>query len=196
MSEAFPTWLLPTWLTSPNVTSSLASESGVMRSDSQDGLTTDPCGPEAAPANHSQVQQEVGTFDKRMKDTCGPIGDDSSLNARLERSLVNRLPLRAIGSMASAMTWKHWITPSGRRFCRLSLSVSIMRALGFTLWATPTVTANQAAPSMAKHPGCRGIIVTPEAWAARMGIPAEWLNCAPSATPLFRKLRPNSSKPT
>jgi len=109
--------------------------------------------------------------------------------------LASRLPRRGLGSMASAMTWKEWATPSGRLFCRLAVSGSIMLASGFTLRARPTAKANQAAPSMRKWRGCRGLIVTPETWCRRMGYPIAWLSCGDLAMQSFRKsLRPSSKQ--
>jgi hypothetical protein len=47
------------------------------------------------------------------------------------------------------------------------------RASGFA--ATPTATANQLAPSMQKHPGCRLIAdLKPETLERRMGFPPGW----------------------
>ena len=85
--------------------------------------------------------------------------------------------------VASAMTWKPWVIPSGRQFYRLTVSRKTILENGFTLLATPTRTANQAAPSMRKHPGCIGIEVTPQKWRTRMGYPAEWAECAPMGIP-------------
>jgi hypothetical protein len=155
--------------------------------------TLDLFGRVPAPANHSRLRLEVGKIGgKTFASISGLIGDGSSLNSHLLRSLVNRLPKLEIGSMKFAMTWKLWVTPSGRRFSRLAVSVKTMRALGFTLFATPTAKANQNCPSMVKWPGCRGIDMNPQTWAERMGYPAEWDACAPTATRSSRNSRPNS----
>jgi hypothetical protein len=172
-----------------NAISSPASADGPTPSVSPGGPTTDLFGQVRVPVRLSQARLEAAT----SRQTDGPIGSPSSLQVALEQSLASRLPIRGLGSIASAMTWVHWITKSGRRFFRLSVSEKTMRARGFTLWATPTATANQACASMAKWPGCNGIEVTHEAWCRRMGYPPEWLSLAPSATPSFLKSRQSLS---
>lgn len=168
--------------------SSPESGSGHTRYAAQDGLTIKRSGPDHAPAKPTQAQQEDET-----KSLIGGLnGAGSSLQDRLERSLANRLPLRKVGSLASAMIWKHWVMPSGRPIFRLSPLVRTIYALGFTLRATPTATANQAAPSMRKHPGCIGMEVSPESFCKRMGLPLEWLACAPSGTLSTQSLRRSS----
>jgi hypothetical protein len=175
-----------------NAIFSPGSADGASPLDTLDGQMTDLFGQEVAHVSRSVVRHEAGTFGGKTGAISGPFGALSSLNARLALSLASRLPMRAIGSMKSAMTWKVWVTPSGRRFCRLAVSVQTMRGLGFSLFATPTATANQACKSMQKHPGCRGIEETPEMWRERMGYPAEWDDCAPTVTPSSRKSRPSS----
>ena len=176
------------------LTGSRALEAGATPSDLRASQTIEKCGPAHVHANHSQARR-TGNLQGRTTDAISRlIGYGSSLNAVLARSLVSRLPKPGIGLMASAMKWKLWTTPSGRQFSRLQVSVSTMRAIGFSLSATPTATANQAAQSMQKWPGCRGIEVTPEAWCRRMGFPPAWLNCAPSATQLSQIVRQPSSK--
>lgn len=172
-----------------NATSSLASADGLLPFGLLAGPTIDLFGQVHAPVRYSQARLGAGT--SRM--TSGLHGSPSSLQFALEKSLASRLPTRALGLIASAMTWTHWVTKSGRRFFRLSVSEKTMRARGFILWATPTATANQACASMAKWPGCRGIEVSLEAWCHRMGYPREWLSLAPSETPSFLKSRQNSS---
>lgn len=172
----------------PNATSSPGLGDGASHSEWRDGPTIDLFGQVVVPVRFSLARLEAATPRKIF----GRHGYPSSLQCALEKSLANRLPIRGLGSIASAMTWVHWVTKSGRRFFRLSASERTMRALGFTLWATPTATANQACASMAKHPGCRGIEVTPESWCRRMGYPPEWLSLAPSETPSSRKSRQRS----
>ncbi len=88
------------------------------------------------------------------------------------------------------LTWKPAATRLHRRLkFRLVPSDTIIggRASGFS--HTPTATANHMAPSMTKHPSCRGIIVTPEIWESAMGFPKGWTDiaCAPSEMPSSRK---------
>lgn len=164
------------------------SADGRSRSSSPDGLMAALFGQGPVPANFFQPLLEVVT--ERL--ICGRSGCDSSLAYNLVASLVNRLPVPGLGSMASVMIWKPWVTRSGRRFSRLSLSAKTMRAIGFTLLHTPTAKANQAARSMEKWPSCRGLVVTPETWNDRMGFPRAWLDCAPMGMLSSRKSQRNS----
>lgn len=173
----------PTSAATLNAISSPASADGGSPSGSPAGLTIDLFGQAHVPVRLSQARLEAATSPM----TFGRHGSPSSLQVALERSLASRLPTKDLGSIASAMTWIHWVTKSGRRFFRLSVSEKTIRARGFTLWATPTATANQDCASMAKWPGCNGIKVSPEAWCRRMGYPPEWLSLAPSATRSSRK---------
>lgn len=170
------------------VISSLESEDGNTLFNSPAGLKIGLCGLGLARANRLVRLPE----DTKQRQTYGPNGFASSVQRALQPSLVNRLPLLELGLIASAMIWKPWITPSGRQFCQLRLLGKTMRAIGFTLLATPTATANQAAPSMQKHPGCKRIEVSVAQWRKRMGFPSEWANCVPTATRSFRK-SPQSS---
>lgn len=177
-----------------SVISSPALADGAERSGLPDGQMIDLFGQVRAPVSRSRARPEANKLGgKTLKGISGLIGGASSFNARLARSLVSKLPRQEIGSMKSAMTWKLWVTPSGRQFSRLSVSVQTISDLGFTLRATPTATANQSAPSMMKHPGCRGLEVSSGAWCSRMGYPIMWLSCAPSGTRSSRKSRPSSS---
>lgn len=65
---------------------------------------------------------------------------------------------------------------------------TIAPAFGFWL-ATPTATANQAAPSMQKHPGCRAWNgrVDPESFEWAMGWPIGWTALEPLETDKFQQ---------
>ncbi len=191
MSGQLPMFGPTTSEDSSSVTSSPALEDGVTRSDSPAGLILEPSGQGLAHVRHL-VQQRGGEMSRR---SFGLNGVGSWLSAALVWCLANRLS-DAPGSIVSLLRWKTWTTGSGRRFSRLSASRKTISENGFTLWATPTATANQACPSMRKWPGCRGIEVTPEAWARRMGYPETWLRCLDSAMPSCLKSRRHSSKPT
>jgi len=173
---------------SSSAISSPASADGAMHFAYLDGLTTESAGRSHAPARSSRQRLEAD----RLRLICGRSSGASSLQTALACSLASKFPTREAGSMASAMTWKRWATQSGRQFCRLAVSASTMRALGFGLSATPTATANQACASMQKWIGCRGVTVTPASWAKRMGYPITWLRCLASAMPSSRKLRRSS----
>jgi hypothetical protein len=59
--------------------------------------------------------------------------------------------------------------------------------------ATPTATANHAAPSMQKWPGCRRLValsggsITPELWEWLMGLPVGWTDLQPLETRRFQQ---------
>ena len=137
MTDQFQMSDLPTWLGTPNVTSSPASEAGASRFDSPGGLTTDPCGPAAAPASLSASQaRDMGWL---TSGTYGRIGSILYGTNDLQSSLVNRLMQRLPtgGSTLFRMTWKVKVTPSGQ-------SVSLLRASGLRTsdkgsgsWPTP-----------------------------------------------------------
>jgi len=94
------------------------------------------------------------------------------------------------------LIWKGSDTKSRHRLkFRLVPSDTITSARASGLLATPTATANQAAPSMAKHPGCSGIDLSPETIERRMGYPPGWTVCEPSATPSCPKSPKSSAEP-
>ncbi len=175
----------------PNAISSPASVDGRLHCASLAGLTTDLFGRALALASPTARPLEDATFAR----ISGLSSGASSWHVALTDILASRLMRRGLGWMASALIWKEWVTPSGRRFYRLTVSVKTMAANGFSLKATPTAKANQDCPSMRKWPGCRGIEVSPEAWCQRMGYPIEWLSCAPLATPSSPSSPRRSSRP-
>ena len=137
MTDQFQMSDLPTWLVTPNATSSQVSGVGPWPSDSQDGLTTDECGPAAAPVNLSASQaKERGLL---TSGTYGRIGSILYGHCDLTPSLVSRLKQRLTtgGSTLFKMTWKEKVTPSRQ-------SVSLLRASGLRTsgsdsgsWPTP-----------------------------------------------------------
>jgi len=139
MTDQFQMSDLPTWLVTPNATSSRVSEDGPWPSDSQDGLTTDECGPAAAHVNLSASQaKERGLL---TSGTYGRIGSILYGHCDLTPSLVSRLKQRLTtgGSTLFRMTWKEKVTPSRQ-------SVSLLRASGLRIsgsdsgsWPTPAV---------------------------------------------------------
>ena len=175
-----------------NVISSPASADGPTQADLPAGPMIARCGPEAAPASHSAAHPLDAANDSRTPATFGLSGSGSSELAALLPSLANRLPAPLIGSLRSKLTWKVLDIGLGLRISRLARSGLTTYGREFGFLATPTATANQGAPSMRKHKGCRGIEVSPQAWCKRMGYPLEWLAaapCADSATPSSRKSR-------
>lgn len=171
-----------------NATSLRESGGGHTRYGLLDGPILDQSGLEVAHANRFLARHgDVVSANQIASGISGLKSTGCSLQVRLMLSLVSKLPKLKCGLSTSAMTWKPWVTKSGRPFSRLAVSGQIMRDIGFTLSATPTATANQNAPSMAKWPGCRGIQVTPERWRNRMGYPIAWDVCADTVMPLSRK---------
>lgn len=105
-----------------NTTSLPASVDGPTRSDSQDGRTTSPCGPDPALASLSARQAlEKGLM---TKDTYGRTGAGSSTSDALQSFLENRLraKMAAYGSPEYALTWKQWDIQQGPPICALRAS--------------------------------------------------------------------------
>jgi hypothetical protein len=110
--------------------------------DSQDGLTTGPCGPAVAHASLSASQaRDMGWL---TSGTYGRIGSILYGQSDLRQCLVSRLKQRLTtgGSTLFKMTWKEKVTPSRQ-------SVSLLRASGLRTsgngsgsWPTPTTEAN------------------------------------------------------
>ena len=182
-NDPFPTCGPMTCADIPSVTSSPESADGVTRSGSQDGPKIDLFGREVARVLRIRQPPEGAT----SMPTYGRTFGISLRRARLLLYLESKLQARGLGWLASALTWKPLDIGSNTTTCRLTVSARIMRENGFILRATPTATANQAAKSMEKWPGCRGIEVSPEEWCRRMGYPAAWLAYAPSETQYIQK---------
>lgn len=87
--------------------------------------------------------------------TCGPTSITSSKSVALQSSLESRLQARTqtLGSTLYAMTWKPWVTPSGRSRSRLRASVRRTSETGFIGWPTPTAAATTGAGSSGRDGG-------------------------------------------
>src|SRR5208282_1726049 len=123
-----------------NATSSLASESGLTLSDEQGGLTTEPSGPVAVPANLSPRQaKERGLL---TSDTSGRLSSISSESAVLGQCLANRLQAKTalVGSTLFKLIWKQRSTPAGRSICALRASVLRTSGKDSTGWPSPKTT--------------------------------------------------------
>ena len=146
MIDQFQMSGLPSWLATPNVTFSPALVDGPWPSDSQDGPTTDECGPAAAPVNLSASQaKERGLL---TSGTYGRIGSILYGHCDLTPSLVSKLKQRLTtgGSTLFKMTWKEKVTPSRQ-------SVSLLRASGLRTsgkdsgsWPTPVANDDNKSP--------------------------------------------------
>lgn len=133
-----------TYAASRSAISSQALAFGPMPSGLPDGATTDLFGLVPVRANLSARQaKELGLM---TSGTCGPTSITSSKSAALQSSLESRLQARTqtLGSTLYAMTWKPWVTPSGRSRFRLRASVRRTSVTGFTGWPTPA--ANEYEP--------------------------------------------------
>ena len=115
-----------------------ASESGAVRYDSLGGLTIDEFGQALAPANLSARQAKA--LGLMTSGICGQPSTTSSRSADLQQCLESRLraATQALGSTLYTLTWKPWVTPSGRSRFRLRASVRRTSVTDFTGWPTPT----------------------------------------------------------
>ena len=127
-----------TYAASPSAISSQALGFGPMPSGLPDGATTDLFGLVPARANLSARQaKELGLM---TSGTCGQPSTTSSKSASLQSSLESRLQAKTqtLGSTLYALTWKPWVTPSGRPRSRLRASVRRTSETGSTGWPTPS----------------------------------------------------------
>ena len=82
------------------------------------------------------------------------------------------------------LTSNQWVTKPAAFPCRRQTWVAITFGKDFGYLATPTATANQSAPSMSKHPGCRNFVAvfgktSPLAFEWLMGWPLGWTDLKP-----------------
>ena len=137
-----------TYVASRSAISSQALVSGPMPSGLPDGATTDLFGLVPVRANLSARQaKELGLM---TSGTCGPISITSSKSAALQSSLESRLQARTqtLGSTLYAMTWKPWVTPSGRSRSRLRASVRRTSETDCTGWVNPAARGWKDTPGM------------------------------------------------
>ena len=123
-------------------------ESGPTPFGSQAGQMIDLFGQVPVRANLSARQaKELGLM---TSGTCGPTSNTSSKSAALQSSLESRLQARTqtLGSTLYAMTWKPWVTPSGRSRSRLRASVRRTSETDCTGWVTPAARDWKDTPGM------------------------------------------------
>lgn len=139
----------PTLWDSASATSSPASADGASRSDSPDGPTTERYGPEAAPASRGAWRDSAKV--PMIRAIFGQRGSGSSASHALQSSLENRLRARmdATGSTLFTLTWKHEVTPSGRRICLLRASGRHTPGRVYGSWPTPTANNYEQRDQMA-----------------------------------------------
>lgn len=117
------------------------SEAGPSLSDLQASLIAVQSGRAARLASLSPRQAQAAGL--MMSGTCGPLSSTMSASDDLQKSLESRLQasLSTCGSTLYKLTWKAWVTPSGRLRSRLRAvahRTSETAATGLAGWVTPT----------------------------------------------------------
>lgn len=137
-----------TFWDTPNAISSPASASGPTPCAAPAGPTIDRSGPDPARANLSARQAKAQGL--LTSGTCGQPSITSSASAALQSSLENRLRAvtQILGSTLYTLTWKPWVTPSGRSRFRLRASVPRISVTVCTGWVTPTTRDWKDTPGM------------------------------------------------
>jgi hypothetical protein len=110
------------------------------------GLIIDQSGPAPVPANLSARQaKEAGLM---TSGTFGPPSSTSSASAALQSFLENRLraSTQMLGSTLYKLTWKAWVTPSGRSRSRLRASAHRISETELTGWPTPVAQPANGTP--------------------------------------------------
>ena len=120
-----------------SVTSSPESEAGRAHCNSQDGLTPDLFGPEAAHVSRFRARDSAKAMP--TNDTCGPLFTSSSPSAGLQQSLESRLRERlgVNGSPEYELTWKEQDMPAGVPICALRASGRRTSGNDSSGWPTP-----------------------------------------------------------
>ena len=127
--------------TLPDIHSAISSPglaSGPTPCDVQAGPIAALFGLALVPANLSARQaKEMGLLTSGIY---GPHGSTSLDSEALSSSLVSRLAAKTLiyGSTLYKLTWKPWVTPSGRSRFRLRASVRRTSETDFIGWPTPT----------------------------------------------------------
>lgn len=117
--------------------SSPGSGSGPLPCDAQAGPIAALFGLALVPANLSARQaKEMGLLTSGIY---GPHGSTSLDSEALSSSLVSKLAAKTLiyGSTLYKLTWKPWVTPSGRSRFRLRASAPRISATASTGWPTP-----------------------------------------------------------
>lgn len=127
----------PTSVDTPNATSSQESASGLTPFAAPDGQTTDLFGQVPVRANLSARQAKA--LGLMTSGTSGPPSITSLESDALQQSLESKLQakMQTLGSTLYALTWKPWVTASGRSRSRLRASVRRTSGTGSTGWPTP-----------------------------------------------------------
>ncbi len=150
-SEASRTCAPVTLTASRSAIFSRASVCGALPFGGRAGATTDLFGPVPAPANLSPRQAKA--LGLMTSGTCGQPSTTSSRSATLQSSLESRLQARTrtLGSTLYALTWKPWVTPSGRSRSRLRASVRRTSETACIGWPTPQARDHKGADTAGVH---------------------------------------------
>lgn len=127
-----------TFVNSHSAISSPVLASGALRFAAPAGRMIDLFGPVPVRANLSARQAKgLGLL---TSGTSGQPSTTSSASVSLQQSLESKLRARTqtLGSTLYTLTWKPWVTPSGRSRSRLRASVRRTSETGSTGWPTPT----------------------------------------------------------
>lgn len=156
-------------------TSSLVLESGAILCAWQDGTIEDQSGQVVARASLSAKQ--VKALGLLTSGTSGRTGSTSSESANLQSSLESRLRARLpiAGPISYKMTWKLWVTPSGRSRFRLRASGLRTSETGSTGAQWPTTKASNANGAGVRGDGSPDLqTIAAGAWPTPMaGTPAQ-----------------------
>lgn len=126
---------------SRNATSSQASGAGPTHSDLRECQTMNPSGLEAAHASRGakEISRRKVAEDLATRGIYGRRGMGSSMSIALQSSLESRLRTQweKDGGTSLPAIWKKRITPAGRSYCQLALTVRTMRGKDCSGWPTP-----------------------------------------------------------
>ena len=133
-----------------NATSLQVSAFGVIHLEPQVGQTIDLFGLVPVRANLSARQAKELRL--MTSGTYGQHSTTSSKSASLQSSLESKLQAKtqSLGSTLFKMTWKPWITPSGRYRFRLRASALRTSETDFTGWPTPTTRDHKDTGDLSK----------------------------------------------
>lgn len=209
---------------SRSATFSPALESGATPFGLPDGATTDLFG--LAPVRANLSPRQAKELDFLTSGTSGHSGTTSSRSASLQSSLESKLRAKTqiLGSTLYRLTWKPWITPSGRSRFRLRASALRTSESGFSGWPTPSASGfevKDVARMIARRAECKartsngngfgltlgqavalwfpaltasGARLNPELSRWLQGLEREWSSCAPTETPSTARRLKRSSK--
>src|SRR5690606_30346223 len=168
-------------------TSSPGSVDGRVRSGSQDGRMSGPCGPDPVLASLTPRQAL-----ERGMTTRGPYGGrgaGSSISVDLQLSLASKLrqKLDVNGSPEYELTWKQWDMPSGPPICALRASARRTSGSGFSGWPTPVANDDNKSPEAhlamkARMGGGRKAVTSLQVMAKMAGWPTPLEDDAKNAT--------------